>query len=348
MCGLVFRVILWGSLGLVPADVVASLLGASPTLLFVISALALVPLAWVIGEATDCAGVYTGPILGGLLNASFGNAPELIFSMFAVNQGLFTVVRGSLTGSVIGNLLLVLGFSLAVGGDAKLDRRSVFHSIYLVALAAALFVLPSVWHWLHPKDHGPVAVIAIPVSTALLAIYLVSTAMSLKREKRIQGERNVAIEQPRWSLKTSVIILAVATVATAVVTEVLTQTIEDFAARIGVGDFFVAAVIIAIVGNAAEHGGAVVIARNGNVDLASEIALRSSAQVALFVIPFVVLISYALTPLPMDFRGIELGGLAAAIVLPALLLADGRSSRLKGIVLVAAYTVVAIAFLLAS
>ena len=309
---------------------------------FVLAALALIPLAWIIGEATEHAAEHTGPGIGGFLNATFGNAPELIIALLAVHEGLTEVVRGSLTGSVVGNLLLVLGFSLLAGGRGEIDRWSTFMSLGALAIAVTLLLVPSVPSWDGDPDRHSIAVISVPVSLALLVLYVVATWYSLRRHRLMHVSSDEEIEA--WSLRQSLGVLAVATVATALVAEVLVGSLETFADKLGLSQFFVAAVIVAIVGNAAEHGGAVLVAFRGKIRLAAEIALASSAQVAVFLIPAVALLSWLIEPLALAFRPVELGALAASTALVGVTLADGRSSRLKGLLLLAAYVIVAIAF----
>lgn len=341
------RKLLFGSLALGPLVVALHYLaGLGDVPEFVLAAIALIPLAWLIGEATEHAAHHTGPGIGGFLNATFGNAPELIIALIAVNEGLTEVVRGSLTGSVVGNLLLVLGFSLALGGDGEIDKRSSATSLALVALATALLFVPSIAGWVadDPDSHA-LAVLSVPVSVVLLAVYVGVTWNALRRHRLLHVSDEAAL-MAAWSLRLSMAVLAAATIVTALVAEVLVSTIETFADTAGLSDFFVAAVIVAIVGNAAEHGGAVVIARRGNIRLAAEIALASAAQVAVFLIPAVALLSWAIDPLSLAFRPVEIGVLTAATIFTGVLLADGRSSRLKGILLIAAYVLVALAFLL--
>jgi Ca2+:H+ antiporter len=340
------RRLFWLGTALVPADIGAALAGVGDAALFVISAIALVPLAWVIGESTEQVGEHTGPAIAGLLNASFGNAPELMVALFSVHRGLFEVVRGSLIGSVIGNLLLVLGFSLLVAPRGTttqpLSRRTTLLALGQVALAAVAFLLPAAVHWSGGGD-GLLRPYALPPMVVLLGLYLVTTATSVRRETRAHRAGGV-VADPHWSLPTALTVLGLATVATVVVTEILTGSIQTFADETGLGDFFVAGVIVAIVGNAAEHGGAVVIASRGNVRLAAEIALSSATQVALFVIPVVVFLSLTIRPLPLAFRPAELAGLGAAVVIPALLLADARAAVWKGAVLCGCYGGIAALF----
>jgi Ca2+:H+ antiporter len=340
----VARKVLWASLALAPLTIFfhfAFHFGDNAD--FVLSAASLIPLAWLIGEATEHAAHHTGPGIGGFLNATFGNAPELIIALFAIADGLEEVVRGSLTGSVIGNLLLVLGFSLLFGGKGEIDRRSAFLSIGLVALATALFLIPAVPGWTGDPDRGSLAALSIPVSVALLAVYVAVTWYSLRRH-RLQHVADEPQEMQAWPLSASLIVLGFATVITALIAEILVGSIETFAESAGLSDFFVAAVIVAIVGNAAEHGGAVVVAARGKIQLATEIALASSAQVAVFLIPAVALLSWLIDPLALSFRPVELVALGGSVVVSAVMLMDGRTSRRDGVLLIGTYGFAAAAF----
>ena len=339
------RRILFTSVALAPLVILLHYtLDLDETLEFVLSAAALVPLAWLIGEATEHAAEHTGPGIGGFLNATFGNAPELIIALLAVNQGLTEVVRGSLTGSVIGNLLLVLGFSLLFGGRGEIDRQSSFIALGLVALSALVFLIPSIPGWSGDPDRSSLADLSIPVSIALLVAYLGLTFYSLRRHATMHIASDEEIRG--WSLRAALLVLAVATVVTALVAEILVGTLEVFSEEVGLSEFFVAAVIVAIVGNAAEHGGAVVVAARGKIKLAAEIALASSAQVAVFLIPVVALLALLIEPVSLAFREVEIIALVISVVVSAALLADGHSSRLKGIILITVYVGIAVAFFL--
>ena len=342
------RKLLWASLALAPITLfVEFALHPSDVLLFVLASLSLVPLAWLIGEATEQAAHHTGPGIGGFLNATFGNAPELIIALFAVAEMKFEVVRGSLTGSVVGNLLLVLGFSLLFGGRGQVDRESSFTSLGLVALAVLVLLIPSIPGWTGDPERHSLAVLSLPVSIVLLVVYVAVTWYSLRRHRTLHAGQTVEAEAEAWSLKRAVVVLAAATVVTALIAEALVASIETFADKAGLTEFFVAAVIVAIVGNAAEHGGAVVVAYRGNVRLAAEIALASSAQVAVFLIPAVAVLAWAIEPLALSFRPVELVVVGAATIIAAALLANGRTSRLDGMVLIAAYGAAAVAFFVA-
>jgi len=312
---------------------------------FVLSAVALIPLAWLIGEATEHAAEHTGPGIGGFLNATFGNAPELIIALIAVDRGLVEVVRGSLTGSVVSNLLLVLGFSLLAGGRGELDRFSSFLSFGLIGVAVVLFLIPSIPGWSGNPNRHALAVLSVPIAIALLVVYVVTTWFSLRRHHELHEPGDEP--DSAWSLPVSLGALGIATVVTALVAEILVGALDGFSHRVGLSEFFVAAVIVAIVGNAAEHGGAVVVAYRGKIKLAAEIALSSAAQVAVFLIPAVALISWLIEPLSLSFRPIEIVALAASLVYVTAMLYGGRSSRLRGGLLAAGYVVVAVAFFVA-
>jgi Ca2+:H+ antiporter len=343
----VARKILWGSLALAPVTIAADfLLELGDVELFILASLSLVPLAWLIGEATEHAAHHTGPGIGGFLNATFGNAPELIISLLAINKGLTEVVRGSLTGSVVGNILLVLGFSLLVGtGDMRLDRDSSFIWLGLIIVATAAFLVPAIPSWNGDPTRHTLAVLSIPVAIFLLVLYVGVTWWQLRRHRA----RHVASEDDEgvWALSSSIGVLAAATVVTALIAEILVGSIETFAEKAHLSDFFVAAVIVAIVGNAAEHGGAVVVAHRGKVDLAAEIALSSGAQVAVFLIPAVALISWAIEPLALSFRPVELAALGASAIVVGTFFVDRKSSRTDGAGLILLYVVVAAAFFIA-
>jgi Ca2+:H+ antiporter len=343
----VARRILWASLALSPVTILLHyLVHVGGTAEFVLAAASLVPLAWLIGEATEHAAHHTGPGIGGFLNATFGNAPELIIALFAVSEGLQEVVRGSLTGSVVGNLLLVLGFSLLFGGRGALDRASSFLSIGLVGFAALLFLIPAIPGWDGDPERRSLAQLSVLPAVMLLLVYVGVTWYALRRHRMLHVSAEP--EQMRaWTLRVSLLVLGLATVVTALIAEILVGSIDTFADQAGLSDFFVAAVIVAIVGNAAEHGGAVVVAARGKIRLAAEIALASSAQVAVFLIPAVALLSWLIEPLALSFRVVEMLVLAGSTLVTAGLLANGHSSRVKGVLLIVTYVAVAVAFFLA-
>ena len=312
------------------------------TALFVLAATSLIPLAWLIGEATEHAGEHTGPGIGGFLNASFGNAPELIIAMFAVAQGLPEVVRGSLAGSVVSNILLVLGLAMLVGPDrSRLAPRSLLLQLTLVLGAIVLFLVPAI-PGLHgdPERHS-LALVTLPVAILLLCCYLAVTVWNLRQHHAAHREEASA---QAWSLTRALLALGAATAVTALISEILVHSLHGFAKTAGLSEFFISFVIVAIVGNAAEHGGAIVIAHRGKLELASEIAISSSAQVAVFVIPVVAILSFLISPpLPLSFRAIELLAMGGAALGALFVVRNGESRRWEGGLLIAAYGAVAVA-----
>ena len=338
------RRFLWASLALAPITVLVDAFAhLGKTALFVLAAFALIPLAWLIGEATEHAGEHTGPRIGGLLNASFGNAPEVIIAVIAVADNLPDVVRGSMAGSVISNILLVLGAAMLVGPDgARLNRKSLIRQLGLVLLAVLVLLIPSIPGWHGDPNRHSLALLSIGPAAVLLAVYLVVTVRELRRAPAHDSSGSTG-----WSLKVSLVVLGVATAATAMISEILVHSLEDFAHAANLSEFFISIVIVAIVGNAAEHGGAVVIASRGKMELASEIAISSSAQVGLLVIPVVTLVSFAFAhPLALAFRPIELIGMGGAGLLVALTVRDGRARRWEGAGLIGVYVAFAVACLI--
>jgi Ca2+:H+ antiporter len=341
------RRILWALLALAPATIALNYLAdLGETAMFLLAAASLIPLAWLIGESTEHAAEHTGAGIGGFLNASFGNAPELIIALFAVYNVLPQVVRGSLAGSVISNILLVFGVAMTVGPNgAKLDRRSLGTQLLLTATMVLLSLPVVVMGYTGPIERHSAVIVSIPIAVVLLSLYVVVTMRNLRRHHAAhEGEA----DEGAWPLSTSLVALGIATVATAFVSEILVHSLDSFARAVGASDFFVSAVVVAIVGNAAEHGGAVVIARTGNMKLASEIAIASSAQVALFVTPAIVLLSlFFAHPLPLTFRWEEMAAMAGAVVLTLFTIRDGISRKRDGVVLLLAYAMVAVGFAVA-
>jgi Ca2+:H+ antiporter len=255
-------------------------------------------------------------------------------------------VRGSLAGSVISNLLLVFGVAQIMGPDkSRLDPRSLLPQLGLCAAFVLAVLVPVVLGYTgNPERHNAV-VASIPVSVLLLLLYLAVTRRNLRRHRAKDREEPAA---GAWSLPAALAVLAVATVATAFVSEILVHSLDAFAKAVGASEFFIAAVIVAIVGNAAEHGGAIVIARAGKMKLASEIAISSSAQVALLVAPVVMLLSlFFAHPLPFAFRWEEVVAMAGAVIIVGVMVRDGISRRWEGWLLLGVYVAVAVGFLVA-
>jgi Ca2+:H+ antiporter len=312
--------------------------------LFVLAGAALIPLSWLIGEATDNLARYTGPGVGGFLNATFGNAPELIIAIVAVSDGLADIVRASLVGSIAGNLLLVLGFTLLFGQRGAIDRPSAYTSLGLVGFATLLVLIAAVPGFHGDPDRRTLAELSVPLAAVLLVVRVTVTRRALRRQRILYAS---AEPEPKgWPLTGAVVVLGLASAVTAFVTETLVGTLQSFADSAHLSEFVVAVLIVAILGNATEHGSAVLLARRGRVQLAVEIPLASSAQIAGLLIPLIALISWGFEPIALSFRPVELVAMGAAAVLPALVLASGRTTRGGGAILLVAYAVLAAAFFL--
>jgi Ca2+:H+ antiporter len=331
------------SLALTPIVLVARyVLHADGTTLFVLSALALVPLAYLIGEATENVAEHTGSRMGGFLNASFGNAPELIISLFAISDALPAVVLGSITGSVVSCALLVLGAAIAYGGGEGVDRRSLLLQVAVLGGAVALFLVPSIPRWTGGHDTHELYLLTLPVAFVLLCVYLVTTAHNLRGPS---APPDAPLPGEPWSLRAGISALVVAALATAAMSHVLVHSLEAFVDNLGLSQFFVAAVIVALVGNATEHGGAVVTARRGNSGLGSEIAVSSATQVAVLVAPVVALLSgLAGKELPLAFRPVEIATMAAAALAVFLVIFDSRARRWEGFALLGGYAACVVAY----
>ena len=333
-------------LSLGPVVVLLDRLDAAGDLtLFVLAGAALIPLSWLIGEATDNLARHTGPGVGGFLNATFGNAPELIIAIVAISEGLTEIVRASLVGSIAGNLLLVLGFTLLVGRKGEIDRPSAYISLGLVGFATVLVLVAAVPSFHGDPDRRSLAQLSVPIAALLLIVRVIENHFALRRQRALfsTAER----EPEGWPFTSAVVVLGLASVVTALVTETLVGTLRSFADRAHLSEFVVAVVIVAILGNATEHGSAVLLARRGRVKLAVEIPLASSAQIAGLLIPLIALISWGFEPLALSFRPIELVAMAVAAALPAVVLSAGRTTRPGGAILLAAYAALAVAFFLA-
>jgi len=316
---------------------------APDSAVFVLAAAALTPLAFLIGEATENVALHTGPAIGAFVNASFGNAPELIIALFAIRAGLPNVVRGSISGSVVSTTLLVCGAAMLAGGRGELHRSLLVQLVSILA-AVALFCVPAIGGFHGAPERHRLYLLTLPVAALLLCLYLLVTIRNLRADR---GAR-AALDAGAWSLRRALATLAVAASATAVVSELLVNSLQSFGRSLDLSQFFVAAVIVALVGNAAEQGGAIVIARRGNPGLGAEIAISSASQIAVFVCPAVALLSPLVgRGLPLSFRPVELATMGASALVVFVVVTRGSSSRAAGAVLVACYALAVAAFALA-
>lgn len=337
----------------VPLSVIGSLMHWPSVLMFVIYCLTIVALAGFMGRATESLAIVAGPRVGGLLNATFGNAVELIISIFALKAGLVGVVLASLTGSVLGNLLLVAGLSFFVGGlKYKRQEFNVYdarhNSGLLVFAVIVAFVIPEVFSV--EMAEVQTLSLSIGISVILIALYLAALFFRLVTHRGVyQHETDVVDEheQPEWSAKVALIVLILATVAVAYVSENLVHTFESVGERFGWSELFIGVIIVAIVGNAAEHASAIVMAYKNKMNIAVEIAVGSTLQIAMFVAPVLVLISLLFTEkMPLVFTIPELIAMVTAVLLTISITNDGDTNWFEGAILLAAYLIMGIGFYL--
>ena len=338
-----------------PLAVVADLLHWPAPLVFGLSALGVVPLAGLIGTATEELAHRIGPKYGGLLNATFGNAAELIITILAIREGLLLLVKASITGSIIGNSLLVLGVSVLYGGFKhgwqRFDEHEARHHVSLMVLAVSGLFLPAMFAVSQP-DHFIIEEVSLFVAGILLLTYVAYLAFSLFAGQA--GDAPAVHEPPAsagghqeasWSVRRALIVLAAATGATVFVSELLVRTVEPVTHQLGWSEFFVGIIIIPLIGNAAEHFSAVVFAGKNRVDLTMAIASGSSSQIALFVAPALVFLSLLLGhPMDLVFDRMELLVLGLTTLIFAFVALDGRSNWLEGTQLLALYIIIAVVF----
>jgi Ca2+:H+ antiporter len=348
----------------IPAAVILDLANAPDTVTFFASAIGVIPTAALMGRATEELAAQTGPGIGGLLNVTFGNAPELIIALFALGKGLQEVVKASIVGSIISNILLVLGAAMFFGGlgrDKQTFNRTMAHSqAAMLLLALVAVVMPAIFELIH--GHGLPAVgetsvnyptkvetVSAIVAGILLVSYCAGLLFSLKTHRELFNpyveEDEIGEERP-WSVRRSVALLALAGAGVALMSEILVGTIEHAAHSVGLSQFFIGAVVVAIVGNAAEHWVAVLVALKNKMDLAVNIAVGSSAQVALFVAPALVLLSFVIGPHPLAlvFNGYELAAMLLAVVIANFTTQEGESNWFEGLQLLGVYIVLGVVF----
>jgi Ca2+:H+ antiporter len=349
----------------IPLAVVLKLADVSDVAVFVTSALAVVPPAAVMGKATEELARRSGPGIGGLLNVTFGNFPELIIAFFALEKGLQEVVKASIIGSIIGNVLLVLGASMLAGGlrsehrrggQQSFDRTAAGAQSAMLLLALSALVMPAVFQLVigghlpgpHSRevDFGSdVERLSFAVAIVLIVSYACGLVFSLRTHRDIFNPTYDAVS-PGWSTRSSVLVLAGAGVLVGLMSEILVGSIENAAQSLGFSEFFIGAIIVAIVGNVAEHWVAVYVARKDQMDLALNISIGSSTQIALFVAPLLVLLSFLIGdhPMPLVFNGLEVAGLVLAVLIANRVTVEGKSNWFEGVQLLGVYLILAFAF----
>jgi Ca2+:H+ antiporter len=348
----------------IPIAVALRFADADAALVFFSSALGVIPTAALMGRATEELAARSGPGIGGLLNVTFGNAPELIIALFALGEGLHEVVKASLVGSILGNILLVMGAAMLVGGinrdRQKFDSTAAQAQSLMLLLASVALIMPAIFELViggslpqptERNDRFPsdLETMSALVAVVLLGSYVAGLFFSLKTHRDLfnptHGEDDHVGENV-WSVRKSVTALALAGVAVGVMSEILVGSIEEASHGIGISPFFVSIIVVAIVGNAAEHWVAVYFAFRDKMDLSINIAIGSSAQIALFVAPVLVLLSFFIGPFPMPlvFNGLELGAIMLAILIANQVTHEGESTWFEGVQLLSVYLVLGIVF----
>lgn len=337
---------------LIPLAFVVEYINASALVIFLVSAAAIIPLAKYIGDATEDLATRTNPAIGGLLNATFGNATELIVSIFAIQAGLVEVAKASITGAIIGNLLLVLGTAMFVGGRKR--ERQTFNATAaktacsMLVLATTALVVPAVFLITAGDTHyEDVGILSIFVSVLMIIAYIANLYFSLHTHKHLYKEE-LADERaiaPKWSVKKAVFILFISTVFVAVLSEMLVGEVREVVAAFGWTELFIGVIVVAIVGNVAEHLSAITAAVKNKMDLSIQIAIGSATQVVMFVAPALVLISlYIGQPMNLVFNTFELVTIIFAVFVTNAVVEDGESTWFEGFQLIIAYIIMAVAF----
>ncbi|MBI4604262.1 MAG: calcium/proton exchanger [Planctomycetes bacterium] len=320
---------------------------AGPTVTFVAAAAALLPFAGLMGRATEHLAITLGAGAGGLLNASFGNAAELILAFVALREGMTEVVKASITGSIVGNSLLVLGLAVVAGGLKRpiqtFNATAAGLGSTLLALSAAALLLPATFHHIAPSLRISEERMSVLIGAILFAAYVLSLIFSLKTHKHLYAGEDDPHEGPVWSRKLSVAVLAVATAAVAVLSEVLVGQVEHMSKAFGLNEVFVGVMVVAVLGNAAEHSTAIVMAYKSKMDVALGIAVGSSTQVALFVAPVLVFAGQLIgKPLDLVFSLSEVVAVGLSAWIVALVSHDGQSHWMEGVLLLALYAILGV------
>jgi Ca2+:H+ antiporter len=337
----------------VPAAIAAELLHAAPVVVFGLSALAIVPLAGFLGRATEELSSYTGPTFGGLLNATLGNLAELIIAIFALRAGLVELVKASITGSILGNLLLVLGVSLLAGG---LKHKTQRFSVALAGLSGALLVLaviglviPALFHATHVDPTRELTRhVSLGVAVLLIVGYGLSLLYTMGTHRAVFGAAKDVQEARHpepWSKRRSITVLLASAAFVGWLSEILVGSTEAAIQHIGLSELFVGLIVIPIIGNAAEHSSAVLMAMKNRMDLAVSIAVGSSEQVALLIAPVLVFVGVALgQPMDLAFSAFEVVAVALAVAVASAVMRDAESNWLEGAFLLLVYGMLAVAF----
>ncbi|MFN7991244.1 MAG: calcium/proton exchanger [Candidatus Micrarchaeia archaeon] len=335
----------------VPVTIALEAAGAGSTAIFCSSLLALLPLASKMGEATEeLAKIYGGHV-GGLLNATFGNAAELIIAILAVNKGLISLVKASLAGSIIGNLLFVFGMSAFIGGIKYKEQKFSTHlagmNSTMLLIAFTSIMIPSLFHFVPVEHRGDDEhILSMSVAVLLILLYGLSMLFSLRTHQHLfVTKESHDEEKPKWSRNKAVMILAASTIALGIISEIFVGQIEEFAHEFGLTELFIGAIIVAVVGNAAEHMSAVFFALKNDLELSMNVTIGSSLQIALFVAPLTVLAGAALgRGMDLVFTPFEVIAVFSSVLIVNEIASDGRTNWFEGAQLVIMYAIIAVLF----
>jgi len=334
-----------------PVTIIGEFAGFSDPLLFACSALAIIPLAGLMGKSTEAIAGYCGQKIGGLLNATFGNATELIIAFVAMKEGMFDVVKASLAGSVIGNILLVLGMSMLVGGlkykTQEFNRHSMNITASMLLFSVLGLAIPAIFTHTMPEESLTTHYegLSVIIAVLMLLIYGMQFVFSFVTHRSLYEEGPAGEEaQPETKLSVAIAVLLASTVCIAVLSEIFVGTIEPMAESVGLSKTFVGIILVPIIGNAAEHSSAIFMAYKNKMNAAVEIALGSSLQIILFVMPVLILLSLLFTPMSIVFTPFELVAVTASVLIANRVDADGESNWLEGLQLVSVYIIIGAAF----
>jgi len=334
----------------VPLSILGHFLEWSPASIFFMACLAIIPLAGLLGEATEEIAVYTGPKVGGFLNATFGNATELIIAFFALKAGLFDVVKASLAGSVLGNILFVLGLSIFLGGlkhkELKFDAQLGRFTATMLLFAVIGLALPAIFTYTLPESLVTTQYegFSVVVAAILLSMYVLGLVYSFRNHADLFGVEHPEEIETKWTKGYAIFVLALCTLLIALESELLVKSIEPMTEALNINKMFVGLILIPIVGNAAEHSTAVMMALKNKMDIAIEIAVGSSLQIALFVAPLLVLISLVMKPMSIVFLPIELAFFCGSVAIANRVVSSGSTNWLEGLLLLAVYGMIAVGF----
>jgi Ca2+:H+ antiporter len=354
----------------IPVAVALELAHASAGLVFFAAAAGVIPTAALMGRATEEVAAKSGPGIGGLMNVTFGNAPELIIALFALEAGLHEVVKASIVGSILGNILLVMGAAMLLGGLTggrkvqKFDRTAASVQSLMLLLAVTALVMPAVFELVEGQGlpgidqervtfDDTVEDLSLATAIVLILTYVGGLIFSLRTHTELFNPHSTESEDHDdtwgWSVRTAVIALAVAGLAVGLMSEILVGSIEAASDSIGLSEFFIGVIVVAIVGNAAEHWVAVLVAIKNKMDLSVNIAIGSSAQIAMFVAPVLVLLSFVIGPgpMPLVFNGFEIAAIFLGVLVAYQVTNEGESNWFEGLQLLALYVIIGLAFFFA-